>query len=44
METTKIKSIKGGDIGLDYALITLIIAYVLGTIVQALFKLGTSIF
>lgn len=37
METAKAISIKKEHLRFDYAIITLIIAYILGTIVQALF-------
>lgn len=43
MEAVKTMSIKKEDLGLDYAIITLIIVYILGTIVQALFTLSASI-
>ncbi len=43
METVQTISIKKEDMGIDYAIITLIIAYVLGTIVQAVFTLSASV-
>lgn len=42
METVRTMSIKREDLGLDYAFITLIIAFIIGTIVQALFKLNVG--
>lgn len=43
METVQTITIKKEDLGIDYAIITLIIAYVLGTIVQAVFTLSASV-
>ncbi len=43
METVKPMGIKRRDLGLDYAIITLIVAYIFGTIVQALFKISAGI-
>lgn len=44
METVRTKSKKKEDLGLDYAFIILIIAFIIGTIARAMYKLNISFF
>ncbi len=43
METATTMGMNKEHLGIDYAIITLIIAYILGTIVQALIKASVSV-
>jgi len=44
MKTVKTMSIENEDLGVDYAIMILIIAFIIGSIVQSMFLLSASVF